>query len=160
MISDQADSCLEVITCSLKTLAYCIPLASCFGGNSDIPKSHHQHVMRSQTLAFPWIPNCEAKTLVQTSNLYMKIQHRFYPSVKKWYLFQHRLCFVIEKWCHCTSSLLLMWFSPNQLCLKGRKVVPLVKIEKEKILEASRTWASCPPLSLSIWVSWAWDPSW
>ena len=28
-----------------------------------IPKSHHQHVIRSQTSVFPSIPNCEAKNI-------------------------------------------------------------------------------------------------
>ena len=63
MISDQADSCLKVITWSFKSLAYRIPLASCFGGHSIIPKSRHQHVIRFQTLVFPSIPNCEAKNI-------------------------------------------------------------------------------------------------
>ena len=48
LISDQAYSCLKVITCSIKALAYHIPLASCFGGNFVTHKSHHHHVMRSQ----------------------------------------------------------------------------------------------------------------
>ena len=49
MISDQANSCLEVITCSFKSLTYHIPLDSCFGGHYFIPKSHHRHVQRTQT---------------------------------------------------------------------------------------------------------------
>ena len=52
MIPDQANSCLEVITFSFKYLAYHIPLASCFGGDSVTQKSHHHHVMRSQTSVF------------------------------------------------------------------------------------------------------------
>ena len=63
MISDQVDSCLKVITFSFKSLTYRIPLASCFGGHSFIPKSCHQHVIRFQTLVFPSIPNCEAKNI-------------------------------------------------------------------------------------------------
>ena len=51
MISDQANSCLEVITCSFKALAYCIPLTSCFGGHFVTHKSCHHHVLRSQTSA-------------------------------------------------------------------------------------------------------------
>ena len=49
MIFDQAISCLEVITCSFKALAYRIPLASCFGGNYVTHKSRHRHVLRPQT---------------------------------------------------------------------------------------------------------------
>ena len=51
-----------MITCSFKALTYHIPLASCFGGHSVIPKSHHQHVMKSQTLVLPSIPNYEVRT--------------------------------------------------------------------------------------------------
>ena len=46
------NSFLEAITCSYKDFTYNIPLASCFGGHSVTPKSHHQHVMRSQTSVF------------------------------------------------------------------------------------------------------------
>ena len=49
MIFDQANSFLEVITCSFKSLACRIPLSSCFGGHFVTHKSHHHHVMRSQT---------------------------------------------------------------------------------------------------------------
>ena len=63
MICDQADSYLEVITYSFKVLTYHIPLASCFGGHSVIPKSRHQHVIRSQNSMFPSIRNCEAKNI-------------------------------------------------------------------------------------------------
>ena len=56
MISDQANSCLEVITFSFKSLTYCIPLASCFGGHFVTLKSHQHHVMRSQTSLFSLNP--------------------------------------------------------------------------------------------------------
>ena len=52
MISDQANSFLKVINFSFKALTYRIPLASFFVGHSITPKSHHQHVMRSQTSLF------------------------------------------------------------------------------------------------------------
>ena len=51
MIFDQANSFLEVITCSFKSLAYCIPLASCFGGHYVTLKSHHYHVLSPKTSA-------------------------------------------------------------------------------------------------------------
>ena len=56
VISDQVDSYLEVITFSIKSLAYRIPLASCFGGHSVIPKSCHQHVIRPLTPLFSLNP--------------------------------------------------------------------------------------------------------
>ena len=65
MISDQADSCLEVITFSFKALAYRIPLASCFGGRYVIPKSYHQHVIRSLTPLFSLNPKLEVKIMLQ-----------------------------------------------------------------------------------------------
>ena len=48
-LSDQAGSYLEVITCSVKYLAYHIPLASCFGGYFVTLKICHQHVIVSLT---------------------------------------------------------------------------------------------------------------
>ena len=127
MISDQADSFLEVINFSFKYLAYRIPLTSCFGEHSVIPKYRHQHVMRSQTLVFPSIPNCEVRTLVQTSNLHMKIHHCFSPLVKKWYLLQHRLWYVWSKRWHHLFPLNKEWFFPELLYHGEQRVVPLVK---------------------------------
>ena len=49
LISDQDNSFLEVITCSIKALAYRILLASCFGGHFVTHKSQYHYVMRSQT---------------------------------------------------------------------------------------------------------------
>ena len=71
----------------------------------------------------------------------------------EWYLAQHYLYPIIEKRCHHLWSFVLKWFSSKFLCHNKTKVVPWVKWEKEKFLEASRTWALCPPLSLSLWVS-------
>ena len=49
MISDQADSCLEVITLSYKDLSYRIPLSSCFGGHFVTHNSCHNHLRRIKT---------------------------------------------------------------------------------------------------------------
>ena len=49
MIYDQAISFLEVINFSFKSLSYCIPLASCFGGHFVTHNSHHHHVSRPKT---------------------------------------------------------------------------------------------------------------
>ena len=51
-LSDQADSHLEVTTCSLKALSYRIPLSLTLWREFCIPKSCHQHVMRSLTPIF------------------------------------------------------------------------------------------------------------
>ena len=48
-LSDRAGSYLKLITCSIKSLTYRIPLASCFGGNSVTLKFCHQHVIGSLT---------------------------------------------------------------------------------------------------------------
>ena len=55
-LSDQVGSYLEVITCSIKALAYLIPLASCFRGDFVIPKSCHHHMIRSITPLFSLNP--------------------------------------------------------------------------------------------------------
>ena len=118
-----------------------------------IPKSCHQHVMRSLTPMFSLNPKTWSGNLLWISILHEKTQHHRFPLVDERYFVQHLLCPILEKRCHRRSALSLKWFSPKPLCHKGTKVVPLVKMEKENILEASRTWASCPPLSLSIWFS-------
>ena len=109
--------------------------------------------MRSLTPMFSLNPKTWSGNLLWISILLEKTKHRAYSLADEWYLIQHVLCPVIEKWCHRGSAFSLKQFSPKPLCHKGTKAVPLVKMEKEKILEASRTWASCPPLSLSIWDS-------
>ena len=65
---------------------------------------------------------------------------------------------MIHKRCHQLYPLVHKHFFPEPLCHKRRKAVPYVKWEKERIIKASRPWVSCPPLSLSLWVSWARDP--
>ena len=77
-----------------------------------IPKSRHQHVIRSPTSVFPSIPNCEARTLVQISILYMEFKHHLFPLVKKWYLLQHRLNSIGRKWLHLLYPLIKARFFP------------------------------------------------
>ena len=138
-LSDQVDSYLEVTTCSLKALAYCIPLSLMLWGafcytqilSPTCDEILNPYVFpKSQT----WSGN-----LLWISILLEKTQHHAYPLADERYLIQHHLCPVIEKQCNCAYALLLERFSPKPLCIKGKKAVPLVKMEKEKILEASRT---------------------
>ena len=72
--------------------------------------------------------------------------------------YSHRLLPVCHKRCHRLWPLVHKHFLSKLLCHKRRKAVPWVKWKKDKFLKASRSWASCPPLSLSLWVIWAQDP--
>ena len=69
ILSDQAGSYLEVITFSIKSLAYRIPLASSYGGNSVTHKSHHHHAMRSQTLVVSQNPKLLSENTGRDFNL-------------------------------------------------------------------------------------------
>ena len=79
ILFDQDGSYLEVITFSIKSLTYHIPLASCFGGHSVIPKYCHQHVIRSLTPLFSLNPKLEVKKMLQMLILHLKLQHRSHP---------------------------------------------------------------------------------
>ena len=56
MISDQYNSCLEVINFSFKDLSYRIPLASIFGKIFATHKYYHHQVMRPQKSVFSLNP--------------------------------------------------------------------------------------------------------
>ena len=132
LISDQADSCLKVITSSFKAITYRIPLASCFGGDYLIHKSHHQHVMRPQTQYFPWIPNIEVKILVQISILHIKIQHWSYLLVNECYPLQDTFSLFLVGSGTTFTSCTRCGFSLSPLYYSGEEAMPLVKSEKKR----------------------------
>ena len=82
-------------------------------------------------------PKTWSGNLLWISILIEKTYHCAFPLADEWYLVQHRLYPVTEKWCHHGSALSLKQFSPKPLYHKGTKEVPWVKWEKEKFLDAS-----------------------
>ena len=105
----------------------------------DIPKSCHHHVIRPLTSMFSLNPSTWSGNLLCLSILHEKTQHRAFLAAHERYLALHRLYPIFHKWCHLLWSLVHKHFSSKPLCHKRRKVVPWVKWEKEKFLEASRS---------------------
>ena len=110
------------------------------------------------------IPTCPESQLLEWKpmliiNLSWKFSAPHFPCCLGVVPCSHHLSLFVHKQCHCLWPFVHKHFLLEPLCHWRRNAVPWVKREKEKFLKDSRWWASCPPLSLSLWVSWARDPS-
>ena len=123
-----------------------------------IPKFCHHHVIRPLTSMLSLNPSTLSGNPCLFVNSTWKYSAPHFPCEQWAVPCSHRLHPIFHKWCHRLWPLVHKCFLSKPLCHKRQKVVPWVKWEKERFLKASRSWASCPLLSLTLWVSWARDP--
>ena len=90
------------------------------------------------------IPTClESQLLEWKPNVFLSIchtnsQHYACPFIQEWYPCSHCLSSVVHKWCHHPFPLVHRRLLLELLYHRRRSVIPWVKREKEKFLEASR----------------------